>query len=103
MNMKNASHLLRCLYHFLCAEDGVTTESFSVRVRLLFLTLSENSVVIVFNCKFETFSKCLLFCSSCRVTHSSQALSLLPRSIRKLDLFSPPHRFLFPNHLQNNL
>jgi len=32
VNMKNASHLLRYLFHFLCAEDGISTESFSVRV-----------------------------------------------------------------------
>ena len=37
LNMKNAGHLLRYLFHFLCAEDGVTTESFSVRVCLLIL------------------------------------------------------------------
>lgn len=35
VNLKNAGNMLKYLYHFLCVEDGTTTESFSVRVRLL--------------------------------------------------------------------
>jgi len=49
VSMKNASNLLRYLYHFLSAEDGVTTESFSVRVCLLIsvFCFSDNYVVIL--------------------------------------------------------
>jgi len=49
VNLKHASNLLKYLYHFLSTEDGMTTETFSVRVRLLISVscLTECYIIIV--------------------------------------------------------